>query len=207
MKIFFKRLLSLVLFLIVAQGAAAQMEAMHMAQPLPPVANNAYLIMMDTMMVRMNQAPKGKTAEQEFLLQMIPHHQGALAMAQYEITQGKNFEMIQLAKSILAEQQSELTTIQFLLKQSEENSVIISSNFLKSMDQSMLSMMGKMPSADKLKDIDRAFAMVMLPHHTAAIDMAKCLLAQGKDQQILAFAKMLISNEQIEIQQMFTYIR
>lgn len=194
------------IILLTAGTAAAQDHSMHMSHPMIPAAKNVYLSMMDTMMVSMSKAPKGKSAEQEFLKQMIPHHLGAVDMARYEIAHGKNFEMIQLAKSILAEQHSELTAMKVLLSEPEKGSAVVNSTFSNAMEQSMSAMMDHMPPSTKLKDTDHAFSAVMLPHHRAAIDMAKAILMQGHNEQVLAFAKMLISNEQIEIQQMSTYI-
>jgi uncharacterized protein (DUF305 family) len=199
-------LVPFLLFINVATSLA-QEHNMHMSHPMQPVTKNIYLLMMDTMMVNMDLAPKGKTAEQDFLFQMVPHHAGAVTMARYEITHGKNFEMIQLAKSILAEQQSELVLMKIWLNQPENGGNAANGQFRKAMDQSMSLMMANMPPAEKLKDTDQAFAAIMLPHHNAAIDMAKALLAQGGQEQVLGFAKMLISNEQIEIQQMSSYIQ
>jgi uncharacterized protein (DUF305 family) len=192
---------------IIVTIAAAQDHSMHMSHSMSPAAKNVYLSMMDTMMINMDQAPKGKTAEQEFLLQMLPHHLGAVAMARYEIVHGKNFEMMQLAKSILAEQQSELATMKIWLSQPQNGGSAVNEVFSKKMDQSMSVMMQNMPALANLKDTDHAFAAVMLPHHRAAIDMAKAVLTQGQQEQVLGFAKMLISNEQIEIQQMSTFIQ
>jgi uncharacterized protein (DUF305 family) len=206
MKNLLKCLLIQSIFLLIARIAAAQEHSMHMSHPVTPATKNVYLSMMDTMMVNMSKASEGKSAEQKFLLQMVPHHLGAVAMSRYEITHGRNFEMIQLAKSILAEQQSELTTMKVWLSKPLSGVTAVNSTFSKAMERSMSVMMEHMPPATKLNDSDRAFAAVMLPHHRAAIDMAKALLIQGHNEQVLAFAKMLISSEQIEIQQMSTYI-
>ncbi len=62
--------------------------------------------------------------------------------------------------------------------------------------------------ADEISEInDKAFAQVMIPHHQAAIDMAKVILKYSTNRQISAFAKSLIANEAIEIEQMSTYLK
>ena len=70
----------------------------------------------------------------------------------------------------------------------------------------MTVMMDNMPPNDKLTDIDNAFAMVMIPHHQAAIEMAIPLVQHSTNKQVITFAKQLISAEQIEIEQMKAFI-
>ena len=74
------------------------------------------------------------------------------------------------------------------------------------MDKSMVVMMDDMPHSSELTDVDIAFARVMIPHHQAAVDMAKVVLQFSKDQQTIAFAKQIISAEEIEIEQMLSFI-
>jgi uncharacterized protein (DUF305 family) len=57
----------------------------------------------------------GPTGQKLFLEGMINHHQGAIQMAQTEITSGKNPDAVALARSIVDSQQKEITTIKGLL--------------------------------------------------------------------------------------------
>jgi uncharacterized protein (DUF305 family) len=168
-------------------------------------SKNVFVSIMDSMMIRMDKVPKGQSAPKTFISQMIPHHEAAIAMADYEIKHGENFEMLQLAKSIKAEQQSELTQMSLLLNQTSTNEKA-SKYFDNEMYKSMEMMMRNMPAEKSLKETDRAFAQVMLPHHQAAVDMARALLKYPENEQISAFARKLISDEQIEIEQMSTYL-
>jgi uncharacterized protein (DUF305 family) len=166
---------------------------------------NVFVAMMDTMMKKMADVPRGQSPAMVFIYQMIPHHEGAIAMANYEILHGKNFEMIQLAKSIKAEQQSELLQMQIWLRKVDSKTEV-TQHFTEEMNKSMETMMANMPPTNSLKDTDHAFAKVMLPHHQAAVDMARSLLTYPENSQVAAFAKQLISNEKIEIEQMSTYL-
>lgn len=142
--------------------------------------------------------------EADFITQMIAHHEGAIEMARYEILHGSSFEMIQLAKSILVEQTSEIQQMQLWLeKYSSDNKD--TPQFHQYMNQTMEVMMQNMPVESTLTDIDKAFAKVMMPHHRAAIDMAKVVIKFSKDGQTNAFAKHIISSQQIEIEQMFLF--
>jgi uncharacterized protein (DUF305 family) len=54
-------------------------------------------------------------ASKLFLTGMIQHHQGAIAMAQDEITSGQNPPAVALAHSIVTSQQQEINTMQTIL--------------------------------------------------------------------------------------------
>jgi uncharacterized protein (DUF305 family) len=58
----------------------------------------------------------GPDSSKLFLQQMIQHHQGAIDMANEELTTGKNADAISLAKSIVASQTAEIATMNSLLK-------------------------------------------------------------------------------------------
>ncbi|MCB5293353.1 DUF305 domain-containing protein [Arthrobacter sp. SO3] len=60
-------------------------------------------------------AAQGTAAAKLFLTGMIAHHQGAVAMAQTEISQGKNPDAIQLSKAIVTSQTAEIKEMQDLL--------------------------------------------------------------------------------------------
>ena len=60
-------------------------------------------------------AAQGKEAAKLFLTQMIAHHEGAVAMAKTEISQGKNADVIQLGKSIVTSQEAEIQDMKALL--------------------------------------------------------------------------------------------
>lgn len=167
---------------------------------------NVFLAMMDTMMVRMDNVPNDEPVGVAFLRQMIPHHEGAMAMATYEIRHGRDFGMIQLAKSILAEQTHEVQQMRTWLIQRMADTVTSPVGFQQDMEQSMNRMMKTMPGPDKLGDTDRAFASVMKPHHQAAVDMAKALLKFTADRQLRSYASRLITEQQIEINQMEHYL-
>jgi uncharacterized protein (DUF305 family) len=57
----------------------------------------------------------GPTGQKLFLQGMIKHHQGAIQMAQNEITGGRNPDAIALARNIVDSQQKEIATMNGLL--------------------------------------------------------------------------------------------
>lgn len=63
------------------------------------------------------EAADGAEAARLFLEQMIVHHEGAIEMAQTELDQGANAEVIALAQAILDTQTTEIATMENLLTQ------------------------------------------------------------------------------------------
>ncbi|WP_259067928.1 DUF305 domain-containing protein [Mucilaginibacter sp. X4EP1] len=185
---------------------ALSAHAQSMSMQMPGMPKSQYLLMMDTMMNKMADVPEPVSVESDFNRQMIAHHEGAVDMARYEIGHGKDFSMIQLAKSILAEQLVEIQQMDLWLKQSSGKK-IIPAGYKRDMPLTMSEMMNAMPADSNLSDPDRAFAMVMIPHHRAAIAMARVMLNYSDDQQTIRFSKQLISDEEIEIEQMSAFLK
>ncbi len=65
---------------------------------------------MATMSAAMN-APASGNADTDFVAKMIPHHQGAIAMAQSELRYGHNEQLRRLAQEIIVTQQDEITAM------------------------------------------------------------------------------------------------
>jgi uncharacterized protein (DUF305 family) len=64
--------------------------------------------------------------------------------------------------------------------------------------KSMEKMQADMSSGKSSGDTDVDFAGLMLPHHQAAIDMAKTELMYGKDPQMRRLAQEIITDQQSE---------
>jgi uncharacterized protein (DUF305 family) len=67
---------------------------------------------------------------------------------------------------------------------------------------SMHVMHAAMASVQPTGDNDVDFVRLMLPHHQAAIDMAKTQLASGQDPQMRRLAQEIITDQQSEIELM-----
>jgi len=77
---------------------------------------------MDNMMKGMDVKPTGDV-DRDFTEMMIPHHQGAIDMAQAELRYGHNEQLRRIAQEIIVEQQQEITAMRLALKQPLPQSV------------------------------------------------------------------------------------
>ena len=104
-------------------SAGHSQTPMPMPMPMPgtaaPAATGAERSMMAAM-ERMSQAmgavPMTGNADRDFVAMMIPHHQGAIDMARFELANGRDPAMRKLAGAIVAAQQREIGAMQAWLK-------------------------------------------------------------------------------------------
>ena len=77
------------------------------------------------------------------------------------------------------------------------------SELIASMDKMHMAM----GAIERSGDSDADFVRLMLPHHQAAIDMAKTQLLYGKDPQMRRLAQEIITDQQLEIQLMQRWLQ
>ena len=133
---------------------------------------------------------------------MMEHHQGAVAMADIELRDGKDATMKQMATKIKADQQKELGEMAPIAERldsapSNYKPMDPADPFTSKMKASMDGMMQSMPKT--VANPDMNFNMLMTMHHQSAVDMAKAELAHGKDTKIKEMAQMIVDAQQKEI--------
>ncbi|PKH81685.1 DUF305 domain-containing protein [Psychrobacter sp. 4Bb] len=139
---------------------------------------------------------------------MLGHHRGAVDMAKIELKYGTDEAMRQLAQDLITAQQAEIDVLNKWLASHPDaakpkpNTVAMQQAYAKSMEN----MHGEMTLgvADPVPDM--AFARGMLPHHIAAVDMAKVQLEYGTDEEMRQLAQDVIDNQQTEIDVMKNWI-
>jgi len=80
-------------------------------QPLVAAGNAATQQMTKAMAIR----PSGD-ADRDFVALMVPHHEGAIAMAQAELRYGKNEQLRRMAQEIVVTQQQEIAAMRMALR-------------------------------------------------------------------------------------------
>lgn len=134
--------------------------------------------------------------EVHFAQMMIPHHQQALLISQWELKQGSNPATKKLAAKIIAEQSPEIAQM---------TKWIPSSSMMHMMNMPMQGIvneadLAKMRAATG-KKFDGLYLVNMTLHHQGAIAMAEAMLT-SKNPEVLALCKAIISGQKAEIAQM-----
>ena len=96
-------------------GSAAHAAGAANGSPETPFLqenDQAMTRMMDGMSIK----PSGDV-DRDFTAMMIPHHQGAIDMAQAELRYGHNEQLRRIAQEIIVEQQQEITAMRLALGQ------------------------------------------------------------------------------------------
>jgi len=97
----------------IALASAAATVAADAATPQQAfAAENAAA--MDRMMAAMDVPPSGDV-DRDFADMMIPHHQGAIEMAQAELRYGRNEQLRRIAQEIIVDQQQEIAAMDLAL--------------------------------------------------------------------------------------------
>jgi uncharacterized protein (DUF305 family) len=73
--------------------------------------------------------------------------------------------------------------------------------------RAMMGMHMPMMEAVQAKDPDVAFVKGMIPHHQAAIEMARAVLEYGSDQPAKALAQDIIASQEAEIDRMRAWLK
>ena len=84
---------------------------------------------------------------------------------------------------------------------------VVPENAWSELTATMEKMHPPMGSIEPTGDSDVDFVKSMLPHHQAAIDMAKTQLMYGNDAEIRRLAEEIITDEQLEIELMQLWLK
>lgn len=137
-------------------------------------------------------------SEFDFLTQMIPHHEEAVATAKLVEAGTKQPEMRAFARNIVKTQTAEIVQMKKWL------ATWYPGRGTKADYEPMMSDLRGL-SGDAL---DRAFLEDMIPHHMAAVMMSQQLLTQGlaKHQELVRFATTIRNVQHAEIRTMATWL-
>lgn len=155
-----------------------------------------------------NQNPQSANAnpiDQHFIEQMIPHHEGAIAMANLALEKAKRPEIKTLAQAIISAQESENGEMKSWYRDWFGKEVPKDSAITGTMMSQGGMHTGGTQDIEALKnapDFDKAFIEAMIPHHQMAIMMARMLESGTTRPEMQQLAKDIISSQSKEIQQM-----
>ena len=141
----------------------------------------------------------GKYSDEAFIDAMVPHHQGAVEMAEVALQNAEHEEIMQLSRNIISTQRAEIEELKAIKKEEFGTSEVP-----MQMSAQEMQMMGMTdPDALANKDpFDKAFIDAMIPHHRSAIEMAQVAYRQGDNPKIKKLAEGIVEAQTREIAQM-----
>lgn len=167
------------------------------------MSNNPFAAANARMMQDMHSNPPSGDVDYDFVVGMIPHHQGAVDMSKILLESGQaDPELAELAREIITAQSEEMAFMESWLRENPEpqpdgRAVEIIQAYQASMTTMMDGMHG-----DRDTDINTRFVNGMIPHHQAAIEMAKVVLEYSDDAGLRNMAEAVVREQNREISEM-----
>lgn len=147
--------------------------------------------------------------DEHFIEQMIPHHDGAIAMANMALVKANRTEVKTLAKEIIEAQEREIKDMQSWYKNWFNKDVNTKNTFSMMNGGGMMSGRGMhmggqedVTALENAADFDKAFIEGMIPHHQLAIMMAQMLKSGTNRPEMLTLANNIIESQSEEITKM-----
>jgi uncharacterized protein (DUF305 family) len=136
--------------------------------------------------------------DRAFAEQMIPHHQGAVEMAEIALERTQRPELRELSEQIIASQKAEIAEFESALD--GDLSGVESESMGMSMEMMGMNMdNGMLRSA---RQFDLAFIDMMIPHHEGAVVMSDVELERGENPEMQELAREITAAQEREIAQM-----
>ena len=177
---------------------------------------------MTKMMHDMAVKPTGDV-DHDFVAMMVPHHEGAIDMAEAELRYGQNEQLRRIAQEVVAEELQEIAAMRaasgekltpteatlaaslagtaarpgFFSPGPADNvppSLKRERPFLAQNNAAMTKMMNDM-AIKPTGNIDRDFVAMMVPHHQGAIEMAQAELRYGREAQLRRIAQEIVVDQ------------
>jgi uncharacterized protein (DUF305 family) len=141
----------------------------------------------------------GRYSDERFIDLMVPHHRGAVDMAEVALENAEHEEIRHLAENIISTQQAEIEELRSI-KEREFGT----SHVPMKMNQQRMQAMGMIDPQDlaNQKPFDKAFIDAMIPHHQSAIEMANVASERSYVPEIKRLANDIVDAQQKEIAQM-----
>lgn len=142
--------------------------------------------------------------DQHFIVQMIPHHEGAIEMAKLALERSKRPEMLSLANDIIEAQTREINDMKAWYAD-----WFGSTPPAGGMGMMMGGMTGDTDELARASDaeFDREFLSQMIPHHEMAIMMAGMLQSTTDRSEMKTLAEQIITSQSREIEKMAGWLK
>jgi len=145
--------------------------------------------------------------DRHFIEEMIPHHEGAIAMAELALEKSTRPEILSLAQGIIETQTAEIDQMRAWYQDWFERAApAYSSGAMGDMGHGvgmqMMGVEGDLGALRAAKDFDSEFIRQMIPHHEMAVMMARMLAAATERSEMKQLADNIITSQSSEIELM-----
>lgn len=142
--------------------------------------------------------------DQHFIVQMIPHHEGAIAMAEIALERSQRPEVLSLAKGIIEAQEKENRDMRTWYESWFGSAPPEGGMGMMHMD----SMEGDSAALESVSaaEFDREFLEQMIPHHEMAIMMVQMLQASTERSEMKELADNIMISQSREIDMMRNWL-
>lgn len=198
-------MLALATLIPLASCGTSTMEAMHEGHSAGDVSDDQTMHGSHDM----DLGPADATYDLRFIDGMIPHHGGAVVMAEAALENSQRPAIRQLAEDIIAAQQVEIAQMQdwraawYPNAPAEPMMYHAEMKHDMAMSEEMIAAMGMdMDLGGADDEFDLRFIDAMIPHHEGAVAMAEDLKEKSQRPELLTLADEIITSQQAEIDQM-----
>lgn len=167
--------------------------------------NEEYTTIFNNMMKAMNAAPNTGNVNLDFVLEMIPHHEGGINMAKAIVKYGSNPEVKKIAENIITSQEAQIPIMQQLKAKFEKekpSSKADSEEYLEEYNKVKDTMFKEMQGVEITNNVDANFLQEMIYHHEGAIGMAKDILKYTKDPELRKLAENIVTTQSKGVEEM-----
>jgi uncharacterized protein (DUF305 family) len=201
-----------------AQAVNSTQDIHHSGIMIPPQTRPSSSLMAGQMMMG--------NIDRHFIVMMIPHHQGAVEMANLALKRAQHPEIKQLAGAIIRDQNREITQMRTWYRawygtdvpkmmpmgmmgnpsESSEvrmgNQPMMGGNSSRGMMTMQSMMIGDLETLNNANNFDQEFIRQMIPHHQMAVMMAQMVQDTANKPEIRELAQNIIKTQILEIKQM-----
>ena len=167
--------------------------------------NEEYTTIFNNMMKAMNAAPNTGNVNLDFVLEMIPHHEGGINMAKAIVKYGSNPEVKKIAENIITSQEAQVPIMKQLKAKFEKekpSSKADSEEYLEEYNKVKDKMFKEMQGVEITNNVDANFLQEMIYHHEGAIGMAKDILKYTKDPELRKLAENIVTTQSKGVEEM-----
>ncbi|MFU8886486.1 MAG: DUF305 domain-containing protein [Cyanobacteriota bacterium] len=159
--------------------------------------------------MRMGMQAGSRSVDQHFIVMMIPHHDGAISMAELALVRSKRPEIIALAEQIKTSQTAENTQMRSWYRQwyGTEVPAWTAAGMGMGMGQGMPGMATSLDALTHAPDFDRAFIEQMIPHHRMGVMMASHAGWHTQRRELRDLQAAMVKAQREEIDQMEQWYR